>query len=219
MSDNQVEYYAIKAKNNTQALEELMKYFYDYIGFVKEARRFSTMIPGLDFHDCLQIMVMALIQAVKTFNPKKSQFCTFAIRCGISDLKTERRRAINQGNHALTYYLSFSEPCNDDPGSLTWGEILTIYNPTPEEIVIIKMELKEKIMLLKDADLELKVLSLYCFGFSIAEIAQKLSLANPKSADNALNRVRNKFDITGQRNRTLFVGPVFLDKKLLSTYN
>ena len=140
----------------------------------------KTYIPSLYIDDAVQEATIALYSAIKTYNPEKSSFNTFASLC-IKRAITSFARKIGAQKNVPDDMLS----------SLEDAEISD--EITPEAIVIAKEDydnLTQNIRLELSA-MEYEVLQLFLSGLSYVDIATNLKMTE-KAVDNALSRIRKK---------------------------
>ena len=142
--------------------------------------------------------MIGLFKAVRDFSSERGvSFKTFADVCVTRQIITAVKNASRQKHAPLNFYVSLNKPMSDDDDdSSTIADILgQKQNMSPEEILIKK----------EDADIlgsemnrllsrfELEVLSLYLSGNSYSDIARLIG-REPKSVDNALQRIKKKFE-------------------------
>lgn len=140
----------------------------------------NNLCPPEFREDAIQEATLALYNAIKSFDSKKSNFSTFAGVCikrsVLSFLKVQNRKK-NIPSELLT----------------SLEEIDIADGNSPEKIFFDKNDYK----LLTDniklelSPLEFKVLQLYISGYRYSVIADKLSLSE-KSVNNAMTRIRKK---------------------------
>lgn len=157
----------------------------------------SYYIAGADRDDIIQEGMIGLFKAVRDFSGSRGvSFRTFADVCVTRQILTAVKNASRQKHAPLNFYVSLNKPVSDDDDGSTLGDILgQAENSNPEEILISK----EKADILGSemnrilSQFELLVLSLYLQGHSYASIG-KLIGKEPKSVDNALQRIKKKFE-------------------------
>lgn len=175
------------------ALEQL---FNDYRPMINRIARGYFLTNG-DEDDLFQEGMIGLYKAFLTYDVKADvSFGTFAYICVKRKILQAVRSSLSAKNMPLTNYLSI-----DPHGSISVGgdddEENEYYipsdGPTPEEKVLKKEsinELSEKLRLVL-SKYEYSVLTLYLRGFSYKQISLMLD-KNPKSVDNAIERIRDK---------------------------
>lgn len=178
LSDNELAELVKGGDDN--AFEELAIRYLRKINFI--ARKFSA--EGYEQKDFVQEGLLGLLHSCKTFNSNgaasfKSYMSVVVEHRFISIIRRSNvQRAIPSSN--LVQIEDLSKTVED-----------TAQNP--EELLMCREHLnflfsRLKAMLSKT---EYNVLTLYCSGLSYKQIAEKLSVT-PKTADNALQRVRKK---------------------------
>ncbi len=146
-------------------------------------------LAGGDSEDLIQEGMMGLLTAIRGFDPgRDATFHTYAEICIRSRLFTAIRAA-QGGKHApLNHSISFEPPLFDGTNAHLLSSV-----ESPEDVIIGREELKERLDALKGqlSELEAKILPLYLNGLSCGEIAQRVGRSQ-KSVDNAIQRIRRK---------------------------
>ncbi len=181
-------------QGSDKALDFLLSKYFVYV----RSKSLSYYIVGADRDDIIQEGMIGLFKAVRDFSSERGvSFRTFADVCVTRQIITAVKNASRQKHAPLNFYVSLNKPMSDDDDdSSTIADILgQEQHMSPEEILIKK----------EDADIlgsemnrllskfELEVLSLYLRGNSYSDIA-KLIGREPKSVDNALQRIKKKFE-------------------------
>lgn len=181
-------------QGSDKALDFLLSKYFVYV----RSKSLSYYIVGADRDDIIQEGMIGLFKAVRDFSSERGvSFKTFADVCVTRQIITAVKNASRQKHAPLNFYVSLNKPMSDDDeDSSTISDILRQeQHMSPEEILIKK----------EDADIlgsemnrllskfELEVLSLYLRGNSYSDIA-KLIGREPKSVDNALQRIKKKFE-------------------------
>lgn len=181
-------------QGSDKALDFLLSKYFVYV----RSKSLSYYIVGADRDDIIQEGMIGLFKAVRDFSSERGvSFKTFADVCVTRQIITAVKNASRQKHAPLNFYVSLNKPVSDDDDdSSTISDILRQeQHMSPEEILIKK----------EDADIlgsemnrllskfELEVLSLYLRGNSYSDIA-KLIGREPKSVDNALQRIKKKFE-------------------------
>ena len=180
-------------QGSDKALDFLLSKYFVYV----RSKSLSYYIVGADRDDIIQEGMIGLFKAVRDFSSERGvSFKTFADVCVTRQIITAVKNASRQKHAPLNFYVSLNKPMSDDDDTSTIGDILRQkQHMSPEEILIKK----------EDADIlgsemnrllskfELEVLSLYLNGNSYSDIA-KLIGREPKSVDNALQRIKKKFE-------------------------
>ena len=146
-------------------------------------------MAGGDSEDLIQEGMVGLLTAIRGFDPgRDAAFRTYAEICVRSRLYTAVRAA-QGGKHApLNQSVSFEPPLFDGTNAHLFSSV-----ESPEDVIIGREELKERLRALKGqlSELEAQILPLYLKGLSCGEIARQVSRSK-KSVDNAIQRIRRK---------------------------
>ena len=146
-------------------------------------------LAGGDSEDLIQEGMVGLLTAIRGFDPgRDASFRTYAEICVRSRLYTAVRAA-QGGKHApLNQSVSFEPPLFDGTNAHLFSSV-----ESPEDVIIGREELKERLRALKGqlSELEAQILPLYLKGLSCGEIARQVSRSK-KSVDNAIQRIRRK---------------------------
>lgn len=170
---------------NEQAVDQLLKRY----KYVASAVAHSYFLNGGDSEDLLQEGMIAVFNAINTYNGKSS-FKSYAYTCVKNRVITLIKQSNRYKNQPLNNYISLSGVIDGDADKT---EIIVDSGFSPEEIVInteAENELKG-IIASTLSDLEHKILFYYLKGYSYREISEFLS-KKEKSIDNALQRIRRK---------------------------
>lgn len=167
-----------------------------YRGFVR-LKSSSYFLAGGDSEDLIQEGLIGLFKAVRDYRPEReASFRSFAELCVTRQIITAIKTAARNKHTPLNTYVSFS---NTRPGSeqdTTLADVLPD-DPVTDPInqAISTEELGSLIECLGRvlSPLEREVLAMYLEGRSYEEVAERLD-CNPKSVDNALQRVKRKVD-------------------------
>lgn len=192
LADEQI--VALSQAGDDEALEFLlMKY---RTAVLKRARTYFLI--GADHEDIVQEGMVGLFKAVRDFNPEKqSGFRSFAELCITRQMITAIKTATRQKHTPLNTYISLNRPLFDEEYEMTLMDILgeeaKVVNP--EEIILNKEQYEDTEQKIKTAlsQFERRVLSYYLKGKSYQEIGTILQ-RDPKSIDNALQRIKKKID-------------------------
>ena len=146
-------------------------------------------LAGGDSEDLIQEGMMGLLTAIRSYDPgRDAMFRTYAEICIRSRLLTAVRAA-QGGKHApLNYSVSYEPPLFDGTSAHLFSSA-----ESPEDVVIGREELKERLDALKGqlSELEAQILTPYLSGLSCGEIARRVGRSQ-KSVDNAIQRIRRK---------------------------
>lgn len=173
------------AQGNAQAESELVRRY----GQLVRACARPLFLAGGDSEDLIQEGMLGLLTAIRGFDPgKDAAFRTYAEICVRSRLITAVRAA-QGGKHApLNQSVSFEPPLFDGPNAHLFPSV-----ESPEDVIIGREELKERLDALKGqlSELEAQILPPYLNGLSCGEIARRVGRPQ-KSVDNAIQRIRRK---------------------------
>ena len=181
-------------KGNDKAFDYLLD---KYRVFVKN-KSLSYFIAGADRDDIIQEGMIGLFKAVRDFTPEREVlFKTFADVCVTRQIITAVKNASRQKHAPLNFYVSLNKSVlgeeNDDSTLLdVVGRSETL---NPEEIIINKEKVDTLGIKMNQSlsKFELLVVSLYLEGYSYVQIAKLLG-KDTKSIDNALQRIKRKFE-------------------------
>lgn len=185
---------ALAQKGNDRAFDYLLD---KYRVFVKN-KSLSYFIAGADRDDIIQEGMIGLFKAVRDFTPEREVlFKTFADICVTRQIITAVKNASRQKHAPLNFYVSLNKSVlgeeNDDSTLLdVVGRSETL---NPEEIIINKEKVDTLGIKMNQSlsKFELLVVSLYLEGYSYVQIAKLLG-KDTKSVDNALQRIKRKFE-------------------------
>ncbi len=146
-------------------------------------------LAGGDSEDLIQEGMLGLLTAIRGFDPgRDAAFKTYAEICVRSRLYSAIRAA-QGGKHApLNQSISLEPPLFDGTNAHLFSSV-----ESPEDVIIGREELKERLDALKGqlSELEAQILSPYLSGLSCGEIAKRAGRPQ-KSVDNAIQRIRRK---------------------------
>ena len=167
-----------------------------YRNFVRSKAK-PFFIVGADKEDILQEGMIGLFKAIRDYDEEKTvSFRAFAELCVTRQIITAVKTATRQKHIPLNSYISLNKPMSEeDPDKTLMDMMKNSHISDPEQLIISKEEMKlieekTKEML---SEFETRVLSLYLKGYSYNEISEKLC-KHPKSVDNALQRIKRKFE-------------------------
>ena len=146
-------------------------------------------LAGGDSEDLIQEGMLGLLTAIRGFDLRRdTAFRTYAEICIRSRLITAVRAAQGGKHSPLNHSISFEPPLFDG----TNAQLFSIVE-SPEDVIIGREELKERLDALKGqlSELEASILPLYLNGLSCREIAERVGRSQ-KSVDNAVQRIRRK---------------------------
>lgn len=181
------------SENNEEANTIMFQKYKPLIqGIAKKTYQYASKY-GLEMNDLIQEGMLALNDAIVTFSDQKeTSFYTYAKTC--IERRMTRSAILSNGlkHRFLNESLSL-ENTNDEGNNVIFEYLLKDERDNPEKILL-KDEDRKEFMDLAEQKLtsfELQVLELKMSGFDYKEIANQLK-KEPKSIDNALQRIRNK---------------------------
>ena len=173
------------AQGNPQAETELVTRY----GQLVRACARPLFLVGGDSEDLIQEGMLGLLTAIRSFDRSRdASFRTFAAICIKSRLLTAIRAAQGEKHAPLNHSISFEPPLFDGPNAYLFSSV-----ESPEDVIIGREELKERLDALKGqlSELEAQILPPYLSGLSCGEIAKRVGRSQ-KSVDNAIQRIRRK---------------------------
>ena len=176
---------ALAAGGSSQAENELVS---RYSRLVRVCARPLFLVGG-DSEDLIQEGMVGLLTAIRKYDPTRdAAFRTFATVCIRSRLASAVRAAQGDKHSPLNHSISFEPPLFDGPNAHLFYSA-----ESPEDVIIGREELKERLASLKGqlSELEADILPPYLNGLSCGEIAQRVGRSQ-KSVDNAIQRIRRK---------------------------
>lgn len=180
-------------QGNSLALDFLI---HKYRNFVRAKSRTYFLI-GADKEDIVQEGMIGLYKAIRDFDSDKlSSFKAFAELCITRQIITAVKTSTRQKHIPLNSYVSLDKPVYDEESDRTLLDIIAgSRGIDPQELLVSRekyadMEFKLTELL---SELEKKSLNLYLDGQSYQEISVELR-RHVKSIDNALQRVKRKFE-------------------------
>lgn len=152
-------------------------------------------MAGADEDDVVQEGMIGLLKAIRQYDAEKdAAFGTFAGVCVTRQIISAIRTADREKHKALNTSISLSDPLKDSGDDMTLEDTLrTNMAENPETLLVFK-DIVYYIMHNGDnilSDFEMEVLSEMVKGKNYEEIAEKLG-RNPKSIDNAMQRIKKK---------------------------
>lgn len=180
-------------QSDDRALDYLLSKYFVYV----RNKSLSYYIVGADRDDIIQEGMIGLFKAVRDFSSERGvSFKTFADVCVTRQIITAVKNASRQKHAPLNFYVSLNKSVSDEDDDSTLADIIGhAKDANPEEILLKKEKAdtlgSEMNRLL--SKFELLVLSLYLQGNSYSDIG-KLIGKDSKSVDNALQRIKKKFE-------------------------
>ncbi|MBR3593829.1 MAG: sigma-70 family RNA polymerase sigma factor [Clostridia bacterium] len=151
-----------------------------HMGLIKN-RAAAFYNGSIEMEDLMQEGIIALYQCIKSFDSAEASFPTFARLCVDRALMSEIRAISRKKRIPKDKLVSLEDVSVMADGS------------DPERMLIETEEVSDLNVNLQRllSKLEYKVLMLYLHNYSVADIAEALSVSE-KSVNNALYRIRNK---------------------------
>jgi len=146
-------------------------------------------LAGGDSEDLIQEGMMGLLTAIRSYDSgRDASFRTYAEICVRSRLYSAIRAAQGSKHTPLNQSIAFEPPLFDGTNAHLFTSV-----ESPEDVIIGREELKERLGALKGqlSELEAKILPPYLNGLSCGEIAKRVGRPQ-KSVDNAIQRIRRK---------------------------
>ena len=176
-----------------QAMDQIIS---RYRGFVR-LKSSAYFLAGGDSEDLIQEGLIGLFKAVRDYRPEReASFRSFAELCVTRQIITAIKTAARNKHSPLNTYVSFSNTRAGSEQETTLADVLPD-DPVTDPInqAISTEELTSLIECLGRvlSPLETQVLAMYLEGRSYEEVAERLE-CNPKSVDNALQRVKRKVE-------------------------
>jgi len=176
-----------------QAMDQIIA---RYRGFVR-LKASAYFLAGGDSEDLIQEGLIGLFKAVRDYRPEReASFRSFAELCVTRQIITAIKTAARNKHTPLNTYVSFSNTRAGSEQETTLADVLPD-DPVTDPInqAISTEELQSLVDCLGKvlSPLESQVLAMYLEGRSYEEVAERLE-CNPKSVDNALQRVKRKVE-------------------------
>lgn len=191
MTDEEI---VLSAQNGSiEATDYILRKYKPFISM----KSTSYFIAGGDRDDLIQEGLIGLLKAIRVYNPEKdASFKSFADLCITRQIISAVKASLRLKHSPLNTYVSLDKPYNKENYDTSLLDIIASDGTSnPEAIVIGKenLELVEVKMEELLSAFECRVLSLYLTGKSYSAIASILD-KDPKSIDNALQRIKKKFE-------------------------
>lgn len=173
------------AAGDSQCESELVRRY----GQLVRACARPLFLAGGDSEDLIQEGMLGLLTAIRSFDPARdTAFRTYAAICIRSRLISAVRAAQGGKHIPLNHSVSFEPPLFDGANAHLFSTV-----ESPEDVIIGREELKERLDALKGqlSELEAQILPPYLSGLSCGEIARRVGRPQ-KSVDNAIQRIRRK---------------------------
>lgn len=183
--------------------EDAIDIIFERYKYLVRKKAKAMYIAGGDNDDLIQEGMIGLYKAVRDYNEdRQASFATFAGMCINRHMMSAVTASNRKKNIPLNSYVSFDAPADGDEQSGTkLVEVLKPDNEQNPEYMFIDREhtrfLEDKIISALSV-YEKKVLDMYLEGKDYIEIAKELN-KQPKSVDNAIQRIRIKVARIGKR--------------------
>ncbi len=181
-------------QGDSTALDFLIR---KYRGFVR-AKASTYFLVGADYDDLIQEGMIGLYKAIRDYKQdKEASFKAFADVCVTRQIITAIKSATRMKHGPLNSYVSLDKPVFDEDSERTLIDVIANEQDTidPEALLISRERyqvVEEKLGTVL-SELEREVLMLYLDGRSYQEISELLN-RHVKAIDNALQRIKKKFD-------------------------
>lgn len=180
-------------QGNSRGLDFLI---HKYKNFVRAKARTYFLI-GADKEDIVQEGMIGLYKAIRDFDSDKlSSFKAFAELCITRQIITAVKTSTRQKHIPLNSYVSLDKPVYDEESDRTLFDIIAGSKAIdPQELLVNREKFADMESKLSEllSELEKKSLHLYLDGRTYEEISIELK-RHVKSIDNALQRVKRKFE-------------------------
>ncbi len=157
----------------------------------------SYFLAGADKDDIIQEGMIGLFKAVRDYRPDRDAvFRTFAEICITRQMISAVKSASRLKHTPLNSYISLDKPAHGDDYDQTLSDMIAEGDASNPEDIIIGREQMEMVYVKMEellSNFECRVLSLYLTGKSYNDIASALG-KDSKSIDNALQRIKKKFE-------------------------
>ncbi len=177
----------------SRALEFLI---HKYKNFVR-AKAQTYFLIGADREDIIQEGMIGLYKAIRDYDVTKlASFKGFAELCVTRQIITAIKTATRQKHIPLNSYISLDKPMYSEESDRTLLDVIEGERTDDPEALLVSREalghIDSKLSVLLST-LEKNVLRLYLEGRTYQEISSELN-RHVKSIDNALQRVKRKFE-------------------------
>lgn len=176
-----------------QAMDQIIA---RYRGFVR-LKASAYFLAGGDSEDLIQEGLIGLFKAVRDYRPEReASFRSFAELCVTRQIITAIKTAARNKHTPLNTYVSFSNTRAGSEQETTLADVLPddpVTDPVNQAISTEELQSLVECLGKVLSPLESQVLAMYLEGRSYEEVAERLE-CNPKSVDNALQRVKRKVE-------------------------
>ena len=196
---NDSELLSYVAESNEDATELLYKKYTPLVTKIARKMHIYTNNCGIEVNDLIQEGMIGLYKAIRDFDSScNKNFFSFADLCISRQMYTAIKLSNRKKHIPLNDYVSFYAPAygEDNNENVALLDVYLSNNQNPEELVIdkestsmLEYELERRL-----SSMEQQVLALYLGGKNYQEIAKELG-KEPKSIDNALQRIKSKLTL------------------------
>lgn len=184
---------SIARKGDHLALDYLLNKYKNYV----RGKAGTYFLIGADRDDIIQEGMIGLFKAIRDYNKDKlASFKSFAEICITRQIITAIKTATRQKHIPLNSYISLNKPVYEEGSDRTLLDMIEGFSVTdPMEVCIGNENIHnmETSILNSLSELEYEVLESYIKGSSYQDIAKELD-RDPKSVDNALQRIKKKLE-------------------------
>ncbi|MCH5272345.1 MAG: sigma-70 family RNA polymerase sigma factor [Lachnospiraceae bacterium] len=182
-------------KGENAAMEEMLNRYKNMV----RSKATALYLVGADKEDLIQEGMIGLFKAICEYKPEKNEsFSAFAGLCISRQMYTAIKYSNTKKNQPLNNYVSIdlvdgSEDAEQPGSSAKKYEGVDYWQKNPENFVIDRersIQLEEEVVSCL-SHMERQVLAYYTAGFPYQRIAELME-KEPKSIDNALQRIRKK---------------------------
>ncbi|MBU6363096.1 MAG: RNA polymerase sporulation sigma factor SigH [Acidobacteria bacterium] len=188
-----------------QAMDQIIA---RYRGFVR-LKASAYFLAGGDSEDLIQEGLIGLFKAVRDYRPEReASFRSFAELCVTRQIITAIKTAARNKHTPLNTYVSFSNTRAGSEQETTLADVLPddpVTDPVNQAISTEELQSLVECLGKVLSPLESQVLAMYLEGRSYEEVAERLE-CNPKSVDNALQRVKRKVEVHLKEREVLDLG-------------
>ncbi len=178
---------------DAQAMDQIIA---RYRGFVR-LKASAYFLAGGDSEDLIQEGLIGLFKAVRDYRTdREASFRSFAELCVTRQIITAIKTAARNKHTPLNTYVSFSNTRAGSEQETTLADVLPddpVTDPINQAISTEELQSLVECLGRVLSPLESQVLAMYLEGRSYEEVAERLE-CNPKSVDNALQRVKRKVE-------------------------
>ena len=186
-------------RNLREGENQITDYIMDKYKFLVKQKAKAMYLLGGENDDLIQEGMIGLFKAIRDYDTEqKTSFYSFAELCISRQMYTAIKTSQRQKHMPLNSYVSIydrNEESREDAQTPLIEQIQAEKDNNPEELFLNKeyYEMMEQELKQNLSDLEGRVLYLHLLGEDYQRIAKLLD-KNPKSIDNALQRIKGKLN-------------------------